>query len=199
VSGAAAGAEPVAGARGGLAADDLRAEIDAIARAASSRCRSLPDRRCRRGHADGCICTRGSGSATRGDALAAALVPVIDPAFREHRRTAPRSCSRGVRARCPIVSDTRSLWRGRRLLEARHERSLPSGRNPRRRGSVLNELARASSVAMIVREGTSRLARGGGARRFSDRPDVCGNEGKMVAFVAPSGRGGAQALRAVRL
>jgi hydrogenase expression/formation protein HypE len=88
-----------------------------------------------------------------------------------------------------IESDTRSLWPVvDSLLEAVGP-ELRCLRDATRGGvaSVLNELARASSVAMIVRE-----------RQVPVRPDVAGaaeilgidpmyvaNEGKLVAFVAP--------------
>jgi hydrogenase expression/formation protein HypE len=101
-----------------------------------------------------------------------------------------------------IESDTRSLWPAvDSLLEAVGP-DLRCLRDATRGGvaSVLNELARASSVAMIVRE-----------RQVPVRPDVAGaaeilgidpmyvaNEGKLVAFVGADAADRAlAALRAV--
>jgi hydrogenase expression/formation protein HypE len=64
--------------------------------------------------------------------------------------------------------------------------------------SVLNELARASSVAMIVRERDVPVkpAVAGAAEILGIDPMYVANEGKLVAFVAPDGA--AQALEALR-
>jgi hydrogenase expression/formation protein HypE len=53
--------------------------------------------------------------------------------------------------------------------------------------SVLNELARASEVAMIVREGDVPVppAVAGAAELLGIDPMYVANEGKLVAFVAP--------------
>jgi hydrogenase expression/formation protein HypE len=55
--------------------------------------------------------------------------------------------------------------------------------------SVLNELARASSVAMIVREGEIPVKPevAGAAEILGIDPMYVANEGKFVAFVAPEG------------
>ena len=66
--------------------------------------------------------------------------------------------------------------------------------------SVLNELARASGVAMIVREGDVPVAPAvaGAAEILGIDPMYVANEGKLVAFVAPEGAEAAlDALRAV--
>jgi hydrogenase expression/formation protein HypE len=54
--------------------------------------------------------------------------------------------------------------------------------------SVLNELARASNVSMIVREGDVPVnpAVAGAAEILGIDPMYVANEGKLVAFVAPS-------------
>ena len=60
--------------------------------------------------------------------------------------------------------------------------------------SVLNELARASGVAMIVREAAVPVhpAVAGAAEILGIDPMYVANEGKLVAFVAPErGRRGA--------
>jgi hydrogenase expression/formation protein HypE len=66
--------------------------------------------------------------------------------------------------------------------------------------SVLNELARASSVAMIVREADVPVkpAVAGAAEILGIDPMYVANEGKLVAFVAPEGAERAlEALRSV--
>ena len=66
--------------------------------------------------------------------------------------------------------------------------------------SVLNELARASGVAMIVREGDVPVqpAVAGAAEILGIDPMYVANEGKLVAFVAPEAADAAlAALRAV--
>ena len=66
--------------------------------------------------------------------------------------------------------------------------------------SALNELARASNVAMVVREGDVPVhpAVGGAAEMLGIDPMYIANEGKFVAFVAPEHADSAlEALRAV--
>jgi hydrogenase expression/formation protein HypE len=88
-----------------------------------------------------------------------------------------------------IESDTRSLWP---VVDALLETAGPGLRCLRdaTRGgvaSVLNELARASSVAMIVREGAVpvRPEVAGAAEILGIDPMYVANEGKLVAFVEP--------------
>ena len=66
--------------------------------------------------------------------------------------------------------------------------------------SVLNELARASGVAIVVREGDVPIepAVAGAAEILGIDPMYVANEGKLVAFVAPEGADAAlAALRSV--
>jgi hydrogenase expression/formation protein HypE len=101
-----------------------------------------------------------------------------------------------------IESDTRSLWPAvDALLDAAgpHVRCM---RDATRGGvaSVLNELARASAVAMIVREAAVpvRPAVAGAAELLGIDPMYVANEGAFVAFVAADGADAAlAALRAV--
>jgi hydrogenase expression/formation protein HypE len=86
-----------------------------------------------------------------------------------------------------IESDTRSLWP---VVDALLDAAGPEMRCMRdatRWGvaSVLNELARASSVAMIVREGDVPVmpAVAGAAEILGIDPMYVANEGKLVAFV----------------
>jgi hydrogenase expression/formation protein HypE len=101
-----------------------------------------------------------------------------------------------------VESDTRSLWPvADVLLEAAGE-GLRCMRDATRGGvaSVLNELARASGVAMIVREAAVPVhpAVAGAAEILGIDPMYVANEGKLVAFVAPEAADAAlSALRSV--
>src|SRR5437763_231568 len=97
-------------------------------------------------------------------------------------------------SRCAFRADRSGSWRS-----TARSTTLPC---PARGGvaSVLNELARASSVAMIVREGAVpvRPDVAGAAEILGIDPMYVANEGKLVAFVAPGAAALAlQALRAV--
>ena len=101
-----------------------------------------------------------------------------------------------------IESDTRCLWP---VVDALLEESGPALRCMRdaTRGgvaSVLNELARASRVAMVVREADVPVdpAVAGAAEILGIDPMYVANEGKLVAFVAPEAADAAlAALRSV--
>ena len=101
-----------------------------------------------------------------------------------------------------IESDTRSLWPAAdALLEAAGE-GLRCMRDATRGGvaTVLNELARASQVTMVVREAAVPVdaAVDGAAEMLGIDPMYVANEGKLVAFVAPERAEAAlEALRAV--
>jgi hydrogenase expression/formation protein HypE len=88
-----------------------------------------------------------------------------------------------------IESDTRPLWPVVDALLDAAGPELRCLRDATRGGvaSVLNELARASSVAMIVREGDVpvRPEVAGAAEILGIDPMYVANEGKLVAFVAP--------------
>ena len=194
----------------GLAADDLRAEIDAIARAASAAGVQIvagDTKVVERGHADGMyICTSGIGQRDpRATLSPAALVPgdriLLSGSIGEHG-TAIMLARGEFELDAPIVSDTRSLWPAVDALLEAAGTSVHCLRDATRGGvaSVLNELARASSVAMIVREGDVPVAPevAGAAEILGIDPMYVANEGKMVAFVAPEAAEAAlTALRAV--
>jgi hydrogenase expression/formation protein HypE len=101
-----------------------------------------------------------------------------------------------------LESDTRSLWP---VVDALLDAAGPAIhclRDATRGGvaSVLNELARASSVAMIVREGAVPVVPevAGAAEILGIDPMYVANEGKLVAFVEPEAAETALgALRAV--
>ena len=101
-----------------------------------------------------------------------------------------------------IESDTRPLWPAVDALLAAAGPHLRCLRDATRGGvaSVLNELARASGVAMVVREAAVpvRPAVAGACELLGIDPLYVANEGTFVAFVAPDGAEGAlSALRAV--
>jgi hydrogenase expression/formation protein HypE len=99
-----------------------------------------------------------------------------------------------------IETDTRSLWPA---VDALLEAAVPALRCMRdaTRGGVasaLNELAQASSVAMVVREAAVPLrpAVAGACEILGIDPMYVANEGVLVAFVAPEGA--EEALAALR-
>ena len=161
-----------------------------------------------RGHADGMyVCTAGIG---RRDPRARAVAGRAPPR-RPHPRCRAAIGEHGTAimlARgefeldAEIESDTRSLWPAvDALLEAAGP-ELRCMRDATRGGvaSVLNELARASGVAMVVRESAVPVkpAVAGAAEILGIDPMYVANEGKLVAFVAPEAADAAlAALRAV--
>jgi hydrogenase expression/formation protein HypE len=101
-----------------------------------------------------------------------------------------------------IESDTRSLWPAVDVLLEAVGPQLRCMRDATRGGvaSVLNELARAASVAMIVREGDIPVKPevAGAAEILGIDPMYVANEGQMVVFVAEEAAATAlSALRAV--
>ena len=88
-----------------------------------------------------------------------------------------------------IRSDTRPLWPAVDALLDAAGAELRCMRDATRGGvaSVLNELARASGVAISVREGDVPVnpAVAGAAEMLGIDPMYVANEGKLVAFVAP--------------
>jgi hydrogenase expression/formation protein HypE len=194
----------------GLAADTLRAEVDAVARAAKDAGVEImagDTKVVERGHADGMyICTAGVGRLDPRSALSPmALRPgdriLLSGSIGEHG-TAIMLARDEFELDASVESDTRSLWPAvDALLDAAgpHLRCL---RDATRGGvaSVLNELARASSVAMLVQESAIPVqpAVAGAAEILGIDPMYMANEGKLVAFVAPqSAEAALAALRAV--
>ena len=161
-----------------------------------------------RGHCDSMyICTTGLGSV---DPRARASPP---PALRPGDRvlvsgpvgdhgTAIMLARGELGLEAEIESDTCSLWPAVDALLDAAGPSLRCMRDATRGGvaSVLNELARASGVAMIVREADVPVepAVAGAAELLGIDPMYVANEGKLVAFVAPEAADAAlDALRAV--
>ena len=192
----------------GLAADDLRAEIEAVAAAAETagvRIVAGDTKVVERGHADGMyICTTGLGRRDpRSRVSPAGVRPgdrvLLSGSIGEHG-TAIMLARGEFELDAAIESDTRSLWPAvDALLEAAGP-SLRCIRDATRGGiaSVLNEIARSSAVAMIVQERAVPVlpAVAGAAEILGIDPMYVANEGKLVAFVAPDAA--AAALAALR-
>jgi len=181
----------------GLSADDLRAEVEAIAsaaRVADVEIVAGDTKVVERGAADQMyVCTTGVGQR---DPRAGMATDGIRPGDRillsgtigEHG-TAIMLARGEFELDAPIESDTRSLWP---VVDALLEEAGPSLRCMRdaTRGgvaSVLNELARSSRVAMLVRESAVPIvpAVSGASEILGIDPMYVANEGKLVAFVAP--------------
>jgi hydrogenase expression/formation protein HypE len=181
----------------GLPAEDLRAEVEAIAAAAEAagvEIVSGDTKVVERGHADAMyICTTGVGQVdSRANLSPAGLRPgdriLLSGSIGEHGTAI--MLSRGeFELDAPIESDTRSLWPAVDALLQAAGPSLRCLRDATRGGvaSVLNELARASNVALVVREGSVPVqpAVAGAAEILGIDPMYVANEGKLVAFVAP--------------
>ncbi len=194
----------------GLTATELRAEVDAIALAAQSAGVEIvagDTKVVERGHADGMyICTTGLGRRDpRASLSPAGLTPgdriLISGSIGEHGMAI--MLARGeFELGASIESDTASLWPAVEMLLDAVGPQLRCLRDATRGGvaSVLNELARSSSVAMLVREGAIPVhpAVAGAAEILGIDPMYVANEGKLVAFVAPEAADAAlAALRSV--
>jgi hydrogenase expression/formation protein HypE len=194
----------------GLPAVALRAEVEAIA--AASKAAGVPvitgdTKVVERGHADGMyICTAGIGRRDPRARLAPdALRPgdriLLSGSIGEHG-TAIMLARNEFELDAEIESDTRSLWPAVDALLEAVGPELRCLRDATRGGvaSVLNELARASGVAMIVREAEIPVmpAVAGAAEILGIDPMYVANEGKMVVFVSAEGADAAlEALRSV--
>ena len=194
----------------GLPADDLRAEVEAIAAAARDAGVEIvagDTKVVERGHADQMyICTTGVGKLDpRADMSPASLTPgdrvLVSGTVGDHG-TAIMLARGEFELGAEIESDTCSLWPAVDALLEEAGPALSCMRDATRGGvaSVLNELARSSKVAMIVREADVPVvpAVAGAAEILGIDPMYVANEGKLVAFVAPDAADGAlAALRSV--
>jgi hydrogenase expression/formation protein HypE len=192
----------------GLPAAALRDEVEAIAaaaRAAAVQIVAGDTKVVERGHADGMyVCTTGLG---RLDPRARLAPTAIRPGDRillsgtigEHG-TAIMLARGEFELGAEIESDTRALWPVVDALLDAAGPALRCMRDATRGGvaSVLNELARASGVAMLVREAAVPVepAVAGACELLGIDPMYVANEGKLVAFVAPEAS--EQALAALR-
>src|SRR4051794_25642247 len=183
----------------GLEADVLRAEVDAIAcaaRAAGVHIVAGDTKVVERGHADQLfICTTGLGvrdprARLAPDALRPGDQVLVSGRVGDHR-AAIMLARGGVELGADIESDPRSLWPAVDALLDAAGPGLRCLRDATRGGvaSVLNELARASGVAMLVREAQVPVhpAVAGAAELLGIDPMYVANEGVLVAVVGPEG------------
>ena len=194
----------------GLGSDTLRAEVEAIASAAASAGIEVvagDTKVVERGACDQMyVCTTGIGLVDDRARLApSALRPgdriIVSGQVGDHG-TAIMLARGEFELEADIESDTCSLWPAADALLEAAGPSLRCMRDATRGGvaSVLNELARASGVAMVVRESAVPVdpAVAGAAEILGIDPMYVANEGKLVAFVAPEHADAAlAALRAV--
>jgi hydrogenase expression/formation protein HypE len=181
----------------GLAADDLRAEVEAIARAAEAadvRIVAGDTKVVERGRCDSMyVTTTGIGRIDpRAQLSPSSLRPgdriIVSGPVGEHG-TAIMVARGEFELDAAIESDTKPLWPAvDALLDAAGE-SLRCIRDATRGGvaSVLNELARASGVAIVVREAQVPVhpAVVGACEILGIDPMYVANEGTLVAFAAP--------------
>jgi hydrogenase expression/formation protein HypE len=181
----------------GLEAETLRAEVQAIADAVAAAGVAIvagDTKVVERGHADMMyICTTGLGHVDPRAALAPdALRPgdrlIVSGPIGAHG-TAIMLARGEFELDATIVSDTRSLWPAADALLEHAGPGLRCLRDATRGGvaSVLNELARASGVAMLVQEAAVPVdpAVAGAAELLGIDPMHVANEGVLVAAVAP--------------
>jgi hydrogenase expression/formation protein HypE len=194
----------------GLEAGALRAEVEAIARAAEAAEVQIvagDTKVVERGHADAMyVCTTGLGVRDpRARLSPRALRPgdriLLSGSIGEHG-TAIMLARGEFDLDAEIVSDTRPLWPVVDALLGAAGEALRCVRDATRGGvaSVLNELARASGVAIVAREADVPVepAVAGAAELLGIDPLYVANEGKLVAFVAPEAADAAlAAMRAV--
>ncbi len=192
----------------GLSADVLRAEVAAIARAAAAAGVDIvagDTKVVERGHCDGMyLTTTGMGRVDpRARLSPAGLRPgdriLVSGSIGDHGVAI--MLARGeFELDAAVESDTRSLWPAVDALLDAAGHDLHCLRDATRGGvaSVLNELARSSGVAMLVREGDIPVdpAVIGACEILGIDPMYVANEGKLVAFVAPERA--AAALAALR-
>jgi hydrogenase expression/formation protein HypE len=181
----------------GLGAEELRAEVDAIARAAEAAGIEIvggDTKVVERGHCDSMyVCTTGLGrldprASLSPGALAAGDRILVSGSVGDHG-TAIMLARGEFELDAEIASDTRSLWPAvDALLEAAGD-SIHCLRDATRGGvaTVLNELARASGVAVVVKEAAVpvRPEVAGACEILGLDPMYVANEGTLVAFVAP--------------
>ncbi|MBW3554980.1 MAG: hydrogenase expression/formation protein HypE [Gemmatimonadetes bacterium] len=194
----------------GLAADELAAEVEAIARAAAAAGVEIvagDTKVVERGHADSMyICTAGLG---RVDSRARLSPRSLRPGDRvlvsgrvgDHG-TAIMLARGEFDLDADIRSDTRCLWPAADALLEAAGASLRCMRDATRGGvaSVLNELATASGVAITVREESVPVqpAVAGACEILGIDPLYVANEGRLVAVVAEDAADAAlAALRSV--
>jgi hydrogenase expression/formation protein HypE len=194
----------------GLATDVLREEVEAIARAAAAAGVQIvcgDTKVVERGHADSMyLCTTGIGLVDERARLApSGLRPgdrvLVSGEIGDHG-TAIMLARGEFDLDADVESDTRPLWAAVDALLGAAGPHLRCLRDATRGGvaSVLNELARASEAAIVVRESAIPVkpAVAGASEILGIDPMYIANEGTFVAFVGPRGVDAAlAALRAV--
>lgn len=181
----------------GLHADTLRAEVEGMAtaaRAAGVEIVTGDTKVVERGHADQMyICTAGIGQRDpRARVSPTALEPgdrvIVSGSIGEHG-TAIMLARGEFELEAEIASDTRSLWPAVDALLGAAGPAVRAMRDATRGGvaSVLNELARASGVGVVVRDADVPVAAAvaAAAELLGIDPMYVANEGKLLAFVAP--------------
>jgi hydrogenase expression/formation protein HypE len=181
----------------GLPADELRAEIEAAARAAEAAGVEIvtgDTKVVERGHADKMYaCTTGVGVIDpRAELSTAGLRPgdriIVSGPIGEHG-SAIMLARDEFELEAEIESDTQPLWPAVDALLDAAGPALHAMRDATRGGvaSALNELARASNVAMLVSEAAVPVKPevAGAAELLGIDPMYVANEGRLVAFVAP--------------
>jgi hydrogenase expression/formation protein HypE len=194
----------------GLAGEELRAEVEAIAAAAAAAGVEIvagDTKVVERGACDGMYaCTTGIGLVDeRGELSPSGIRPgdrvIVSGSIGEHG-TAIMLARGEFELDAAVESDTRPLWPAVDALLDSCAPSLRCLRDATRGGvaSVLNELARASGVGITLREGEVPVepSVAGAAELLGIDPMYIANEGAFVAFVAPDASGDAlAALRAI--
>jgi hydrogenase expression/formation protein HypE len=194
----------------GLGAEELQAEVEAMARAAEAAGVEVvagDTKVVERGRCDSMyVTTTGLGRRDPRAALSAeSLRPgdriLVSGTIGDHG-TAVMLARGEFELAAPVESDTRSLWPAVDALLDAAGPSLHALRDATRGGvaTVLNELARTSGVAILVREAQVPVqpAVAGACEILGIDAMYVANEGKLVAFVAPEAADDAlAALRAV--
>jgi hydrogenase expression/formation protein HypE len=181
----------------GLSAEDLRAEVEAIAAAAAAAGVEIvagDTKVVERGSCDSMyVTTTGLGRLDpRASLSTGSLRPgdriLVSGPIGEHG-TAVMLARGEFELEAPVRSDTCSLWPAVDVLLEAAGPALRCLRDATRGGvaSALNELAQASAVAMVVREAAVpvRPAVAGACEILGIDPMYVANEGVLVAFVAP--------------
>ena len=181
----------------GLPADTLKREVAAIAKAAADAGVSIvtgDTKVVERGHCDEMyICTTGIGVLDARASMSPAFLKPGDKILVSGRigdhGTAIMLARGEFELDADITSDTQCLWPMVDKLLDEAGPSLRCLRDATRGGvaSVLNELARASRVAMLINEAAVPVhpAVAGAAEILGIDPMHVANEGKLVAIVAP--------------
>ena len=194
----------------GLDTEELRAEVDAVARAAERAGVEViagDTKVVEHGHADGMyVCTTGLGLVDPRARLSTAALSAGDRVLVSGPIAAHGMAimlARGeFELEAPICSDTTSLWPAVDALLQAAGPDLHCMRDATRGGvaSALNELARASGVGVQVREREVPVAPAVAAasRAARDRPLVRGKRGPPGGVRGAGGRGpGPEQLRSV--